>query len=262
MKKIIKTGIIVSLSSISILASAEYIMKIPVDADIRFVPANKSAPEETETPVQQEPVVEETWATTDPVISEWANSGEPYDCSEWLPSTNTFSTGKEFTQSAECKQNQTRTVQYYETSNTGETRKVGGETTETQVITTNEERTALGTRYTHVLNVGHYYVWSDNYYGYFSPSYVANSSAVTHTYGNMTPSTFKGYTIDHLVEQTNKVITFRLLPVHTSPSINPTVTINGEDCYLTGPNQYSAYNGYCNFELNSKIGQTLHLDIR
>lgn len=262
MKKIIKTGIIVSLSSISILASAEYIMKIPVDADIRFVPANTSAPEETEIPVVQEPVVEETWTTIEPVISEWVNSGEPYECSEWLPATATVSTGKEFTQSADCKQSQSRTIQNYETSNTGQTRSIGDEITETQVITTNEERTALGTRYTHVLNVGHYYVWSDNYYGYFSPSYVANYSAVTHTYGNMTPSTFKGYTIDHFVEQSDRSITFRLLPAHTSPSINPTVTIDGKDCYLTGPNQSSAYDGACYFDLHLKAGQTLYLDIR
>lgn len=251
-----------SVLSVSILANAEYIMKIPVDADIRFVPANTTVPDQTETPVQQEPVVEETWTTTEPVISEWVDYGEPYECNEWLPATDTVSTGKEFTQYSECKQNQTRTVQNYETSNTGQTRKVGDETTETQVITTNEERTELGTRYTHVLNVGHYYVWSDNYYGYFSPSYVANSSAVTHTYGNMTPSTFKGYTIDHFVEQSNRNITFRLLPAHTSPSINPTVTIDGKDCYLTGPSQYSAYDGACYFDLHLKAGQTLFLDIR
>lgn len=262
MKKIIKTGIIVSLSSISILASAEYIMKIPVDADIRFVPANTSAPEETEIPVVQEPVVEETWTTIEPVISEWVNSGEPYECSEWLPATATVSTGKEFTQSADCKQSQSRTIQNYETSNTGQTRSIGDEITELQIVSTNENRTSLGTRYTHILNVGNYYVWGRNFYGYFSPSYVSDSAAVTNTYGSMTPSTYNGYVIDHFVEDYDSSITFRILPISANASIRPTVTIDGKDCVLTGPSGYSSHDGICYFNLNLKAGQTLYLDIR
>ncbi len=271
MKKIIKTGIIVSLSSISILASAEYIMKIPVDADIRFVPANTSAPEKIETPVVQEPVVEEIWTTTDPVISEWVDSEEPYECSEWLPATNTVSTGKEFTQSAECKQNQTRTVQYYETSNTGQTRKVGDEIAENQVVDTTEERNSLGTRYTHVITIGRYYVDSnDRYHGYFSEDYISRyfsqdsmnrDQMLANNPGSISPTTFKGYTIDHFVQE-QATITFRLLPAHNSPALNPVVTFNGKDCQLYGPSIYSSYDAICNYNLEQYAGQTFNLDIR
>src|SRR5690606_38855799 len=109
---------------------------------------------------------------------------------------------------------QNRTVQNYETSNLGDKRKVGDEVVETQVISATKERSALGTRYTHVLVVGQYYIWNAYYQGYFSPSYLGYSSQHTLTNGGISPNTYAGYTIDHFVEQSSANITFRLLPAH------------------------------------------------
>lgn len=78
--------------------------------------------------------------------------------------------------------------------------------------------------------------------------------------GSMSSYSFRGSSIDHLVEQ-NGNITLRLLPSVTGNS--PSLTINGVTCRLNGPTVYSSYDGYnCNMRLINNVGKNLYIDLR
>lgn len=92
---------------------------------------------------------QDKWITTTPIISEWINDGDIFDCSNWIPLTNTVTDGTSFEQkSNSCKQNQTRTLQNREKNETtNEYRNVGIISKETRTLTDKESsRNAVGTK--------------------------------------------------------------------------------------------------------------------
>lgn len=54
----------------------------------------------------------ETFTPTDPLVSDWANIGSLYECSNYTPDASDFDTGVVFTQTTDnCKIDQERTIQ-------------------------------------------------------------------------------------------------------------------------------------------------------
>jgi hypothetical protein len=94
----------------------------------------------------------ETWASTTPTYTSWANNGAVTSCSNWSPSPTTVTIGQSFTQTAtDCQQAQTRSRQDREKeSTTGAFRNVGSAVTESQSITASSTRTSTGTKETWV----------------------------------------------------------------------------------------------------------------
>lgn len=206
----------------------------------------------------------ETFTPTDPLISEWTNIEPAYECSNYTPDASGYAYGVVFTQTADnCKIDQERSVQNRQISNiTGAISNVGEPIIEKQTLTDQiNNKDATGTRYNYTITVGHYINGSYHYYGYFSASYMSTHGAgfTTALSGNLNSKTFRGSSIDHLMESDGNV-TMRVLPDITGSM--PVLTINGKPCTLTGPSIYSAYDGTCNFNLGNYVGQTLYIDLR
>lgn len=206
----------------------------------------------------------ETFTPTDPLISEWSNVGEVYDCSNYTPEPSGYSYGVVFTQTSDnCKQNQERTIQQRQISSiTNVASNVGTPTVENQTLdnqTNNKE--ATGVRYTHTMIVGNYNYGSTYYYGHFSDNYKSQyfDGFVTSTNSTLSPSSFRGSSIDHLMEN-NGNISMRVVPDITGSL--PVITINGKSCTLSGPSVYTSYDGMCNFNLNNFVGQTIYIDLQ
>lgn len=207
----------------------------------------------------------ETFTPTDPLISEWSNVADPYGCTNYSPSVADTSYAVKFTQTAtDCKVDQERTVQNRQISSiTQAVSNVGEPITEKQTLKDqSSNREATGTRYNYILYVGSYVAWGTPSYGYFSQSYMNTyqGSVSMSVSGSMSSYSFRGSSIDHLVEQ-NGNITLRLLPSVTGNA--PSLTINGVTCTLNGPTVYSAYDGYnCNMRLINNVGKNLYIDLR
>ncbi|MCY9861401.1 hypothetical protein OTK49_02570 [Vibrio coralliirubri] len=75
----------------------------------------------------------------------WTNSGSPYSCSSWNPSTTTVEKGKKFTQSRSCKQKQNRDANTYDIWSDGR-KTLKSTKPETKAITTNQSKSATGTK--------------------------------------------------------------------------------------------------------------------
>ena len=206
----------------------------------------------------------ETFTPTEPLISEWISIGVAYDCNNYTPDPSTYAYGVKFTQSAEnCKIDQERSIQNRHISSiTNKISNDGVPTIEKQTLSGQSGTfEGTGTRYNYTLNVGHYINGPYHYYGYFSASYMATHGAgfTTALSGDINSKTFRGSSIDHLMESDGNV-TMRVLPDITGSM--PILTINGKPCTLTGPSIYTAYDGTCNFNLGNYVGQTLYIDLR
>ena len=206
----------------------------------------------------------ETFTPTTPLISEWADVKSIYGCSNYTPDASGYAYGVVFTQTANnCKIDQERSVQNRQISSiTSAISNVGEPVIEQQTLSDQKNnKEATGTRYNYTMRVGSYNYGSTYYYGYFSDHYMSQFGAgiVTNSYPSISSSTFRGSTIDHLVEQ-GGYITMRVLPDITGAM--PVITINGKPCTLVGPNVYTAYDGLCNFNLGNYVGQTIYIDLR
>lgn len=237
--------------------SSEYQVRIPFEGTYKETPTI--------------PTPEEKWLEVEPVVIDWSNKNAPYDCN-WAPNVSTYSIGVKFQQTAsDCIQEQIKTTQRYEQSTlTHEKRELGNPIEESRLIgNTSGAQEAIGTRYTHSLTVG-YYTYGSNgiYYGDFSDQYMNDfgQGITTVVKGGLSPNTYAGYTINHLVLQVTNTnpsgITMRLLPIHSNSGLKPKLTIDGVTCDLVGPSIYSAYDAVCNVNLSTKVGQTIHIDLQ
>lgn len=227
-------------------------------------PDTPTTPEEPTVP--ETPEEPEKFTPTDPLISEWYDVGNPYNCNNYAPNVGDYSYGVKFTQTAtDCSLNQERTIQNRQiSSRTNEISNVGEPTTEQQTLTDqSNSRESTGTRYNYILYVGSYTAWGTPSYGYFSDSYLNTyqGNVTTAVSGSMSSYTYKGSTIDHLVEQ-NGNITLRLLP-SLSGQPSPVLTVNGATCTLEGPTVYSSYDAYnCKMRIINDVGKNLYIDLR
>lgn len=209
-------------------------------------------------------IVKGTFTPTDPLISEWADVGFPYGCSNYLPDASGYAYGVVFTQTSnDCQIDQERTIQQRQISSiTNAISNVGVPVVEQRALddqTNNLE--ATGTRYNYTMKVGHYKNGPYDYYGYFSDSYMSTHGAgfTTVVAPILNSKTFRGSSIDHLMES-NGGITMRVLPDISGAM--PVITVNGKPCTLFGPSIYTAYDGTCNFNLGDFVGQTIYIDLR
>lgn len=139
MKKIAFVAIAtLALSSVH----AEYTVTIPLNSKIKFY----------------------SWTTISPLLGDWTNNGDLYDCSNWSPAESTITTNKVFLQTAtDCKQDQTRTVQNRETDSvTGIIRNVGSVYNENNTITETSSRNAIGSLETWSATTSVYTNWVNN----------------------------------------------------------------------------------------------------
>lgn len=235
--------------------SSEYQVRIPFEGTYKETPTN--------------PTPEEKWLEVEPVVIDWRNKNQPYDCN-WAPNVSTYSIGVKFQQTAsDCIQEQIKTTQRYEQSTlTHEKRELGNPIEESRLIgNTSGTQQAIGTRYTHSLTVGYYTYGAINgdYYGYFSDQYMNDygQGISTVVRGGLTPNNYAGYTINHLVYQVStNTVTMRLLPIHSNSGLKPKLTIDGVVCDLIGPSIYSAYDALCNVPILDKNGQTINIDLQ
>lgn len=209
-------------------------------------------------------IVKETFTPTDPLISDWSDVGAPYDCSNYGPDPSGYSYGVKFTQiSNNCKINQERTIQNRQISSISQAVSTVGEPIVEQQVVENQtsSRDGTGTRYNYIINIGSYTAWGTQSFGYFSPSYLSMYGANVNVWSNgyMDTTSFRGSTIDHLVEQ-NGNITLRLVPAISGAL--PVISINGKTCTLVGPSAYSSYDANCPVNLINNIGQNLYIDLR
>jgi hypothetical protein len=123
MKSSIYLSIILITSSISY---ADYVLKYEAvePSSIKFVDSQGNE-------------VDKSWKEITPIISEWLNFGDIYDCQNWYPNENTIPYGESFVQySDNCKQKQNRNVQRREEQiSTGIVRNKGSLITEEQILT-------------------------------------------------------------------------------------------------------------------------------
>jgi hypothetical protein len=206
----------------------------------------------------------EIFTPTDPAIGEWTNASSLYDCKDYMPNPSEYSYGVNFTQTSNnCKRDQERTIQNRQVSSiTNQVSNVGVASIEKKtLVNQTDNKEATGIRYTHTMTVGSFNYGSTYYYGYFSDSYKSQyfNGFVTSTDGTLSPSTFRGVSIDHLIESDIN-ISMRVIPDITGKP--PVMTVNGKSCTLVGPNVFTAYDGSCNFNLKNFVGQTIYIDLQ
>lgn len=138
MKRIITTSLIAFAISAT---QASYTLNIPLE-----VKANGSLPDGTIRFINQQETIEE-WVAVPPLESGWINVGDPTNCTNWTPETNTVALGEKFTQTAtDCEQKQAQTIKEREQEkNTLAYRYVGEEFTKNQIISGTSEKSSEGT---------------------------------------------------------------------------------------------------------------------
>lgn len=144
MKNYKLTPLIMLLASLSTTGSnASYSLVYPLD-NIKFTNIA---------------VVQEQWSAGEPTISEWVMGAK--DCSNWSPAASTKAIGVSYQQTAnDCSVEKTRTIQNTEVSNLGNHRNVGELVTENETDTNQTDtKEAYGTRFTHTIQVAHYFGW-------------------------------------------------------------------------------------------------------
>lgn len=135
MKKIIVYLSFISMTSIS---SAYYMARIPLESfNGGHLPNNS---------IIFKNLVVGSWVSHPRFESNWIAAGPVYDCSNFSPLENTVPIGDVFTQTADCKQNEERTVQDQEINTNGDIRKIGPLTTETRINIVSETRESIGTK--------------------------------------------------------------------------------------------------------------------
>lgn len=104
----------------------------------------------------------EEWGLISPTYTLWENSGDIYDCDNWLPDQNTVTIGQPFIQSTDdCKQNQIRLRQNREQeSSTLIIRDIGSPITESQVISSSNTRESIGSLENWILANPTYTEWT------------------------------------------------------------------------------------------------------
>jgi len=75
----------------------------------------------------------------------WKNTGSVYSCGVWSPDAATIESGKSFTQTRSCKQNQERTKRVYKIYSNG-SKQLKSSSKETRVTNVSESRTQVGTK--------------------------------------------------------------------------------------------------------------------
>lgn len=215
MKQYKKLSTIALLAGLAITSSyASYSIVYPI-SDINFTNV---------------PKIEETWSAGEPVMSQWTYGQK--ECSNWLPSESTKAIGVSYQQTAnDCSVEKTRSVQNTEISNLGNNRNVGELTTETETEKNlTDSRVAYGSRFTHTMQVAHYFGWSTtHYYGYFAP---IGSYASFERYDSvsLSPSTINGQQIEFLSDQGGVTIFRTINGVGQATLVNYEITINGQTC--------------------------------
>lgn len=147
-----------ALSIISI-TQAEYILKIPMEQSQGGALPIGSIQIKPRTP----PLPIENWQPAEAIYSEWANEGNIYDCSNWVPATSTQNVGVNFQQTADdCKQVQTRTKQEREMDSvTLYFRNIGQPRSEKKSIAVYSARQATGTKETWISALATYTEWAN-----------------------------------------------------------------------------------------------------
>lgn len=244
------TPLMMLLASLSMTGSyANYTLVYPLD-NIKFT---------------NTPVVPEEWSDGDPIVSEWV-FGEK-ECSNWTPAENTKAIGVSYQQTAnDCSIEKTRTVQNTEVSNLGNHRNVGELVTEKESDENlTDTKTAYGTRFTHTIQVAHYYGWgTTDYYGYFGPTY-DQYNFIKYGPSSITPNTIAGGQIELFAQQDNYTILRNINGVGHNTLINYEMTVNGITCPLTYndsslPSTNTIMIAHCPF-LKGLDGQTVKVDI-
>lgn len=75
----------------------------------------------------------------------WKNAGSVYSCSVWSPDAATIESGKSFTQTRSCKQNQERLKKVYKIYSNG-SKQLTSSSKETRITTISESRNQVGTK--------------------------------------------------------------------------------------------------------------------
>lgn len=142
MKKTILTMSILTLIN---TVQAEFVIKIPLEQQNSGALPTGSIQFTNKQTVPEVP--KENWVDTAPFFSDWVNSGEPLNCTNWTPDPNTVELGKTFTQTAtDCQQLQIRTRQEQEIeTNTSVVRNNGEAVVENLNIAATMSREELGT---------------------------------------------------------------------------------------------------------------------
>jgi len=250
MKQYKKLSTIALLASLAITSSyASYSLVYPL-SDIKFTNI---------------PKIEETWSAGEPVVSQWI-FGEK-ECSTWAPSESTKPIGVSYQQTAnDCSAEKTRNVQNTEISSLGNHRNVGELTTETETENNlTDSRVAYGSRFTHTIQVAHYFGWgTTDYYGYFAP---IGSYASFERYNpvSLSPSTINGQQIEFLTDQSGVTIFRTINGVDQATLVNYQITVNGKTCPLeyndtSIPVESRILVARCAL-FNTLAGQTVKVDI-
>lgn len=219
MKHYKKIQALILLTSLQMTSSyATYTITYPLN-NINFI--NKENPEQ--------PI--ETWSEGVDITSDWVYGDKA--CNNWEPATNIKPIGVGFQQTAtDCTVEKTRTVQHTEISNLGNTRNVGELINESEIENNQSDvRNATGIRYTHTIQIAHYFGWgTTDYYGYFAP---VGSYSSFEKYGpaSITPSTINGQQIEYLTDQSGAATIFRTINGSgQNDLINYAITVNGITC--------------------------------
>lgn len=141
-----------------------------------------------------------------------------------------------------------------------------------ELVTENETDTnqtdtkeAYGTRFTHTIQVAHYFGWgTTDYHGYFTPNSTYNTFEKFNPSG-LTPDTILGQTIEFLANQAGNTIFRTLNGANHAILVNYEITVNGKTC----PFKYNDPNLapentiiIANCELFENLaGQTVKVDI-
>ena len=160
-------------------AQANYSMKYPLEITHGGTLPNGSIV------IIPTPVV---WTKIAPVYTNWVNTDELKDCTNWAPATSTMPYNEVFKQSAtDCKQEQTRIRQDKEKNETTqEIRNMGSPITETQIIAIIGKRDALGTgpECSYQVQGTYWMIGTDNIYDTIYVRY--NSSTIKDSTGRNT----------------------------------------------------------------------------
>ncbi|MDV8122747.1 hypothetical protein R4K50_31930, partial [Pseudomonas aeruginosa] len=121
------------------LTQASYTVKIPLDNKIKYY----------------------LWSGTEPVLSEWINDGDIYDCSNWSPPPTSITIGELFIQTAtDCMQDQIRNVQNREIDGvSGDIRDSGEPYIESRTTSVSDTRDAIGSLETWAATTPTYTEW-------------------------------------------------------------------------------------------------------
>jgi hypothetical protein len=141
-KKMIKLMLPILTLCLMSIVEAGYVLTIPLEqsmggplpsGSINISPRPPSLPTEN-------------WQPAEPIYSEWITSGAVYGCSTYGPSESTILKAEPFTQTADCKQDMTRTKQNREQETTTLIyRNTGTPNIEINTITTSGSRNWHGT---------------------------------------------------------------------------------------------------------------------